>query len=199
VVVNASAPGILNAWIDYNDDGDWDDAGEHIFIDMPLFMGNNNLVFNVPGFSVGVTTTARFRYSMVPGIRPTELTIGGEVEDYEVSISPTTGVQDRGDGNLPGEFRLFQNYPNPFNPQTTIKFNLPVDGEVILTVYDIYGREVRTLVHGEWSAGSYEIVWDGRDGNGQIVATGVYFCRVDVRTGGTHQRYVDVKKMIFMK
>jgi len=201
ITVNASIRGVLNAWIDYNADGEWGDPGEHIFINMPLFAGNNNLAYNIPLSASATSTYARFRFSAVGGITPKGLDIGGEVEDYELTISPATAVEeDLIRGQIPKRFELMQNYPNPFNPETTIKFQLPQAGEVLLTIFDIYGREVRTLLHGEWSPGSHAVIWDGRDRSGQIVATGMYFYRIDVRTIiGERKKYVDVKKMIFMK
>jgi len=201
VTVNAFHPGLITAWIDYNANGSWNDPGEHILIDMPIVAGNNNLAFNIP-FKANVgTTSARFRFCMVPGIPPEGLTIGGEIEDYEVTISAPTAVEDQEIlDRMPREFELMQNYPNPFNPETTIKFSLPRVSEVLLTIFDVYGREVRTLLHGEWSPGSHGVVWDGRDRNGQIVSTGMYFYRIDVRPLlGEKKKYVDVKKMIFMK
>ncbi len=201
VTVNASCRGILTAWIDYNNDDDWDDAGEHIFIDMPLFAGNNNLAFSVPLNAVSATTKARFRFSGMADVGPRGLAIGGEVEDYEVTISPATAVDEDGVGRqMPNKFELMQNYPNPFNPETTIKFQLPHAGEVLITVFDVYGREVRTLIHGQWAAGYHSVVWDGRDRNGQIVASGMYFYQLAVRTiEGERKAYRAVKKMIFMK
>ena len=201
MTVNASCRGILTAWIDYNNDDDWDDAGEHIFIDMPLFVGNNNLAFSVPLSAASTTTKARFRFSGMADVGPRGLAIGGEVEDYEVTISPATAVDEDGvGGQVPNKFELMQNYPNPFNPETTIKFQLPYAGEVLITVFDVYGREVRTLVHGQWAAGYHSVVWDGRDRNGQLVASGMYFYQLAVRTiDGERKAYRAVKKMIFMK
>jgi len=201
VTVNASEQGYLSAWIDYNTDGDWDDAGEQIFIDMPLYAGGNNLAFSVPRSIRAMTTYARFRFSPIYGVTPKGLVIGGEVEDYEVTISWATGVDEDGmSAAIPNKFELMQNYPNPFNPETTIKFQLPQAGEVLIVLYDIFGREVRTLVHGEWAPGYHSVVWDGRNRNGQLVASGMYFYQIAVRTiEGQRKKYSDVKKMIFMK
>lgn len=75
--------------------------------------------------------------------------------------------------DVPEEFSLMQNYPNPFNPTTTITFSLPVAGHTRLSVYDILGREVQTLVDGHLNAGRYETVLDARN-----LASGVYFYRL---------------------
>jgi WD40 repeat protein len=86
------------------------------------------------------------------------------------------------------QFNLAQSYPNPFNPATTIRFGLPEAGVVNLTVYDITGRTVRTLKNGYTSGGVLEIVWDGRDANGRIVASGVYVYRLAAKQGVATKR-----------
>jgi len=70
---------------------------------------------------------------------------------------------------------LFQNDPNPFNPLTRIRFSLPAELHVTLTIYDVEGRRVTTLVDGRRGAGVSEVVWNGRNAFGEPVATGVYF------------------------
>jgi hypothetical protein len=202
ITVTASVQGMINAWVDYNADGDWDDPGEHVLIDFPVYSGNNNLAFGVPMSAAATTTTARFRYSpVIPRVTTKGLVIGGEVEDYTITISPATDVEDETEGTgLPRKFDLLQNYPNPFNPETTIKFQLPQAGEVIVTIYDVYGREVKTLVRGQWASGVHSVIWDGTDHHGQGVASGMYFYHIAVRTlVGEKKTYNAVKKMIFMK
>jgi hypothetical protein len=73
---------------------------------------------------------------------------------------------------------LAQNYPNPFNPATRIVFGLKEPASVSLGIHDTAGRLVRTLLIGSRTAGTYSVVWDGRDANGRAVASGVYFCRL---------------------
>jgi hypothetical protein len=73
---------------------------------------------------------------------------------------------------------LAQNHPNPFNPSTMIRFGLPGSAPVALRVYDVSGAVVRTLADATRAAGEHEIVWDGRDDRGAIVAAGVYFYRL---------------------
>jgi len=74
---------------------------------------------------------------------------------------------------------LHPNYPNPFNPGTTIPYALPSEGIVNLAIYDIFGRTVRTLVVAPKTAGEHAASWDGRDEGGSLVASGVYFVRVE--------------------
>jgi flagellar hook assembly protein FlgD len=85
-------------------------------------------------------------------------------------------------------------YPNPFNPSTTILYSLVTGGTVDLTVYDVLGRRVRTLVTGWQATGSYRIGWSGHDVAGRPVATGVYFYRLT--TPGTAQQ---TRRMVLVK
>jgi ELWxxDGT repeat protein len=86
VAVTASAAGKLDAWIDFNRDGDWLDAGEQIFSSLPVQAGSNTLAFSIPpGASIG-ETYARFRLSSTGGLAPTGAANDGEVEDYRVEI-----------------------------------------------------------------------------------------------------------------
>jgi len=94
----------------------------------------------------------------------------------------------------PEDFQLEQNYPNPFNPTTTIRFGL-ADAQtfVSLKVYDVSGREVRTLINENISAGQYSVEWDGKDNNGREVSGGIYLYRL---TAGS---FVQTRKMTFLK
>ncbi len=76
------------------------------------------------------------------------------------------------------QFNLQQNYPNPFNPSTEICYNLPYAVDVNLSIFDITGRKIITLVQEKQSAGSKTVKWDGRDKNNQMVTSGVFFCRL---------------------
>lgn len=79
----------------------------------------------------------------------------------------------------PNDYALEQNFPNPFNPSTTINFSLPVDKKISLKVFDMLGREVRTLINDElFKQGSYQSVWDGKNNNGMNVSSGHYIARL---------------------
>jgi N-acetylmuramoyl-L-alanine amidase len=82
------------------------------------------------------------------------------------------------DPAVPRDFRLYQNYPNPFNPSTTISYRIPEAGVVSLDIFNIWGQTVRHLVGGMQAAGSYRIIWDGRDEAGRPVASSIYFYRL---------------------
>ena len=80
---------------------------------------------------------------------------------------------------MPDDYKLNQNYPNPFNPSTEISFFLPLDKKISVKVYDMLGREVRGLVADElYAKGTHAVQWNGRDNNGNQVASGAYICRL---------------------
>ena len=80
----------------------------------------------------------------------------------------------------PDEFLLAQNYPNPFNPSTSISYTLKESGEVRLSIYNIRGQLIRSLVHQQQMAGQYNQEWDGRDDSGSIVPTGTYIYTLEI-------------------
>jgi len=94
---------------------------------------------------------------------------------------------------LPKKFAVSQSYPNPFNPMATINYALPTDGQVTIEIYDIVGRKVITLLDVTEPAGYHSVTWYGKDSAGTLVASGVYFCRVQFGNKA------DVKKMILLK
>lgn len=95
--------------------------------------------------------------------------------------------------NSPKDFELSQNYPNPFNPETRIKYQLPNAERVVIKIYDVLGREVRTLVDDQREAGYHEVLWDGRDNFGIKVSSGIFYYRIIA--GEFHQ----TKKMLLLK
>lgn len=99
---------------------------------------------------------------------------------------------------IPRGFALYQNYPNPFNPNTTILYDLPGDTRVTLIIYDILGREVRTLIDENIVAGYHSVIWDGKDEVGQYVSTGIYIYRIHARgiDGGSYSKN---HKMLLLK
>jgi glucuronoarabinoxylan endo-1,4-beta-xylanase len=108
--------------------------------------------------------------------------------NYQIDMPTLIGSKTN---NLPVKFELAQNYPNPFSSSTIIPYNIHKQSNIQVTIYDILGREVRKFAIGHQTAGSYNILWDGRNNFGQIVANGIYLCKLQV--GGESQ----VKKMIF--
>ncbi|MCB2231706.1 T9SS type A sorting domain-containing protein [bacterium] len=96
-------------------------------------------------------------------------------------------------GELPDGYVLKANYPNPFNPVTTIDFSLPERTEVSIDIFNVQGQLVKRLFDGYMPAGDYSVTWNGRDQDGDPVATGVYLYRL---TAGDHSQ---TRKMILLK
>ena len=94
----------------------------------------------------------------------------------------------------PEVFSLANNYPNPFNPATTIKYALPQAADVELTVYNVVGQPIRTLVAEHQNAGRYVVEWDATNDNGHRLASGMYFYRLEA--GG---EFLEIKKMLLLK
>ena len=91
-------------------------------------------------------------------------------------------------------FFLSTNYPNPFNPTTTINFTLPVEGIVTLKVFDIQGRELRTLLNEGRNVGTHSLTFQGDD-----LSNGVYFLRFMVNAQSGENLYSKVSKLVLMK
>ena len=91
----------------------------------------------------------------------------------------STGITDN--QTVPQSFELFQNFPNPFNPETQIKFGLPTASRVTLTIYNVLGQKVRTLVNGFLEAKVHTVRWDGRNDRGMQVPSGMYFYRLKAK------------------
>ena len=95
--------------------------------------------------------------------------------------------------NIPDQFKLHQNYPNPFNPVTTLRYDLPVDNYVTLTIYDLNGREINQIVNITQPAGHYSVMWNSTDSFGKPVSAGIYLYQI--RTAG----FVQTRKMVLLK
>jgi hypothetical protein len=100
---------------------------------------------------------------------------------------PLVGIHQE-QNTVPTVYALLQNYPNPFNPATSIKYSIPKTSLVKLVVYDLLGREVKTLVNGMKTPGYYEEAFDGTN-----LASGIYFYRIEAG------KFTDVKKMVLVK
>lgn len=96
-------------------------------------------------------------------------------------------------GGLPKTFSLYQNYPNPFNPSTTISFDLPTKSGVTLSIFNITGRKVATIVERELPAGVHKFEWNGLDYGGHETASGIYFYKLE------SENFRAVKKMILLR
>jgi flagellar hook assembly protein FlgD len=94
---------------------------------------------------------------------------------------------------LPEKYELSQNYPNPFNPTTQIRYQLPNTDKVRITIYNLSGQVVRTLVDTQVQAGYHITQWDGRSDQGMSVSSGIYYYRIETKS------YTMTKKMALLK
>lgn len=95
--------------------------------------------------------------------------------------------------SLPTHFKLYNNYPNPFNPSTTIKYEIPTKSKIDIKVYDILGREVKTLLSRNQQPGVYETIWNGTNNFNSQVASGVYLIRM------VSEKFNSSIKVVFLK
>ncbi len=102
---------------------------------------------------------------------------GYDVDGIVLPLNQFTAVEE-GKGEQPFTFRLQQNYPNPFNSATAIEFYLPQRSYTQLTVYNLLGQRIRTLAEATFAAGNHRVIWDGRNNQGSMVPSGIYFCRM---------------------
>jgi len=125
----------------------------------------------------------------------------GHQSEYsdEVQILATEVGESTEEENRPPVFQLFQNYPNPFNSSTVIWYYLPDVGfqpaEVEITIYNLLGKLVKTLVKTRQYPGEHKVLWDGKDESGKEVASGIYFYRLKVNG----LELVKPKKMILLR
>ncbi len=95
--------------------------------------------------------------------------------------------------NLPSSITLEQNYPNPFNPTTTISYDLPKRSQVTLGIYDLLGKQIKTLVNQSQDVGNKIAVWDGTDNLGRQVSAGVYLYQIQAG------EFIQTRKMLLLK
>jgi hypothetical protein len=117
----------------------------------------------------------------------------GQVPTYCTPCPNPSDAPDVGTAVAVKVNRLYQNEPNPFNPRTAIRFSVATRGPVELSIYDIGGRLVKTLVDRPMDAGLHTIVWDGTDTNGHRVGSGIYWSQLKV------ENYISNKKMVLLK
>ncbi len=112
---------------------------------------------------------------------------------YADWLAAGLGTDDEVSQITPSEFTLAQNYPNPFNPSTSISFALDRNADINLSIYNMLGQKVKTLIEGSKNAGIHTLQWNGLDETGQSVSTGIYLYKL---TSGSKSI---TKKMAFMK
>jgi subtilisin-like proprotein convertase family protein len=120
----------------------------------------------------------------------------GKLYHWGLSFPLTTSLDDQPAGSIPSGYALHQNYPNPFNPETVVEYAVPEASSVTITVYNVLGEEVATLVSGEHPAGLFRASWDGSG-----VPSGVYFYRLQAGAvaSGSGRYAIHTRKMLLLK
>ena len=129
-----------------------------------------NIIFDVPGLA-GDTCSVK-----ISSCRLNEGAPAATTRNARISVIAATGVDNN--SGLPLQFRLYQNRPNPFNAATELRYELPAAQPLNLSVFDVRGKCVRTLVEDMTAAGVHQILWDGLDESGLQLPTGTYFIRM---------------------
>lgn len=143
-------------------------------------------------FTIEANSFSELGFALVAGVDLNDLQANADAAKSLWEELFVTAVEDD-KPVLPTEFSLNQNYPNPFNPTTAIRYELAEVSDVELTIYNMLGQKIRTLVKERQSAGFYSMQWDGKNDAGQQVASGVYLYKLDA---GDFSR---TKKMILLR
>ncbi|RMG33624.1 MAG: T9SS C-terminal target domain-containing protein, partial [Methanobacteriota archaeon] len=113
---------------------------------------------------------------------------------------PLVGVEEPLSPATPYTYELMPNFPNPFNPETNITFQVASEGKVTLTIYDVLGRKVRTLLNKSLIPGKYSVIWDGTNEENQPVPSGIYFYRLRATAKQKHgKEFIQTHKMVLLR
>jgi len=112
--------------------------------------------------------------------------------------SLTTGVDEGTTAGIPTSFILDQNYPNPFNPTTQIRYGLPRQSRITMTIYNVLGQEIAQLYEGEQTAGFHTLFWNGLNGAGVAASSGIYLYRLEA-SGANGAGVTRSRKMMLLK
>jgi len=124
-------------------------------------------------------------------------TLGQAISQKEIIINQTvsklilTGFNNS--SLVPTRYELSQNYPNPFNPETSISYDVPKTSFITIEVFNLLGQKLRTLVNEKKNPGTYQILWNGLDDQGQAVSSGVYLYKMQAGD------FAAMKKMVLVR
>ncbi|HPG41095.1 MAG TPA: carboxypeptidase regulatory-like domain-containing protein [bacterium] len=107
------------------------------------------------------------------------IVLGNGTLQVDFILSSATGIKPKDPAALPDKLTLLGNYPNPFNPETRIVFALPKRQHIQLSIYNLAGELVTTLISAAYEPGEHQIVWNGRDAAGRAVSSGVYMYQLE--------------------
>ena len=118
-----------------------------------------------------------------------EAVFGSEV----IAVFMNSSILNTQSENTPDQFSLMQNYPNPFNPVTSLRYDLPEDGLVNITIYDMMGRIVKTLVDNSQTAGYKSVQWNATNNRNKPVSAGLYLYTIQAG------EFIQTNKMLLLK
>lgn len=101
--------------------------------------------------------------------------------------------------DIPNTYRLHRNYPNPFNPVTKINYDLPEPSVVTLSIYNLLGEKVRTLIDSKIQFGFINLAWNGTNNSGMQVPSGIYIYKINASSLETNRQFTESKKMILIR
>ena len=169
---------VVGAWVSIQTDKGW----RHKFVDQEIVNFGLQEIATIRKLVVNWPTGEEQSFDNLPANQTVRL-----------SAPVVTGISDLDEAQLPDEYSLYQNQPNPFNPTTEISFGLPTGCKVKLSIYNILGEEVSTLIDEVRSAGTHSVTWNGKDKTGRQVASGIYLYRL------TAAGYTETRKMLLLK
>ena len=158
---------------------DWEDSSTYVF----------SALIQDTSITLELEDNAQY-YWIVIALDTDDFVVGSNDNTPNTMVVGTLAIDG---ADIPQIFALHQNYPNPFNPTTQIKYDLPEDALVSITIYDIMGRSIRSLVNSQQTAGYRSIQWNATNNLGEPVSAGMYI--YTIQAGEFRQ----VKKMILLK
>ncbi len=177
--------------VDLDGDGDNDLAVASYWGNVSVLLNNGDGTFQA-AVNYGAGNGPRSVFAVdLDGDGDNDLAVANSHSDNVsvlINLSITTGVDNSPETYLPGSYLLAHNYPNPFNASTTINYQLPIDSDVKLEVYNLLGQKVASLVDEKQRAGYRSVLWDASD-----VSSGLYFYKL---TAGD---YTETRRMMLVK
>jgi hypothetical protein len=159
---------------------------ENVPVCFQATFGNIIYEINTDENGIGVTT---FWDSGESGVSLITAYVDVDTTETHVVILPTNSLND----NIFSPITI-NNFPNPFNPSTTIEFSIQNDSKIELSIFNIKGQKVKTLINNQMQNGKHSIIWNGDDDNGNSVSSGIYYYKLNLN-GKTEE----IKKCLLLK